>query len=462
MIRQLYARIAGSGVGRGTAAGVYAQFIQLGIQIITVPVLTSQWGATGYGVWVLLFTVPQMMAMSDLGISTAGANAMTAAAARGDLAHASRIYTSLRWFSLTVATTFALFAALFLLVLHTRTIEFAQPYTHGHAGRTVLIMLIYTIFSMQNMASFCGYRAADAFATAQMVYDTGLLLETLAALAAAKLGQGLDGVALVFLGSRLTITAIMAINLRFIAPWLGQAGWRCYPAEIRRLCRPAFAAFLLPAAQGVTLQGSVACIGAFASPAAVTAFSTIRTLSRTALQFTYRFNYASMPRYTMLHAREDQAGKTQLVLSNLLVAAVLLLPAFPVLMLIGPTIVAVWTSGTVHVAPSLLALMLLVMVLNGAWVPMSNLICAINEHHRFTPHYLLVSAVSIGIGALLLPRMGVQGMALALVMQETVMVALVWRIALRMGMITPALLKGAVQGLGQRLRPFLRRLRVRS
>jgi O-antigen/teichoic acid export membrane protein len=462
MIGKAYRRVAASRVGRGTAAGIYAQFIQLAIQIITVPVLTGHWGVAGYGAWVLLFTVPQMMAMSDLGLTVAGANAMTAAAAKGDLPHASRIYASLRWASLAMALTFALSAALVLVVLRPQIIAFAQPFTHGHAQRTVLVMLAYTVFSMQNAVTIAGYRAADAFATSQTVYDTGLLLETLAALATAALGYGLEGVALMYLGSRLVLSGAMAINLRRLAPWLRLAGWRCDPTELRRLWRPALAAFLLPAAQGITLQGSVACIGAFAGPAAVPAFSTIRTISRTALQFTYRFNFASMPRYTALHATHDEAGKTQLVLGNLLVAAVLLLPAFPVLLLIGPSVVSVWTAGAVHVAPSLLALMLLVMVLNGAWVPMSNLICAINEHHRFTLHYLAVSALSIGAGALLLPRWGAQGMAMALVAQEAVMALIVWRIALRMGMITPALLREASVGLAGRVRAMLARVGARG
>ena len=443
MIGKLYGKIAGSRVGRGTAAGIYAQIIQLLIQIITVPVLTSRWGVAGYGAWVMLFTVPQMMAMSDVGLTVAGANAMTGAAARDDRAHASRIYASLRWASLGMALSFAVIAGFVLLVLRPQLIDFAQPFTHGHAWRTVIIMLTYTVFSMQNGVTLAGYRAADAFATSQVLLDSLLLLETCAALTTAWLGYGLEGVAMTYLASRLILTSIIALNLRRIAPWLNMAGWRCYGPELRRLLRPAFAAFLLPASQAITLQGAVACIGTFAGPAAVPAFSTIRTISRTALQFTYRFNFASMPRYTALHATHDEAGKTRLVLGNLLVAGLLLLPASVVLMLIGPTIVSIWTAGTVHVSLSLLALMLAVMVVNGAWVPMSNLICAINEHHRFTLHYLVVSAASIGAGALLLPRWGAQGMAMALLAQEMVMAVIVWRIALRMGMITPALLRDA-------------------
>lgn len=440
-----------SRLGRGTLAGIYAQFIQLAIQLISVPVLTSHWGLAGYGAWVLLFTVPQMLAMADLGLTAAGANAMTSATAQGHFEKAARIHTSLRWTSLLMALTVGSIIGIYVLGLRPQTLDFAQPFTHGRAWVTVLAMLAYTVLAMQNAVTAAGFRAADAFATWQTVYDTCLLTETLAALTVAAIGYGPEEVALTYLACRALFSGLLGLFLRRIAPWSALAGWRFDSEEIRRLIKPAVAAFMLPAAQGVTLQGSVMVIGAMAGPAAVPAFSTLRTISRTALQFTYRFNFASMPRYTVHHATGNEAGKTMLVLANLAVAALLLLPAAPVLFLLGKPIIAIWTHGVVHPSTALLGLMLAAMVLNGLWVPMSNLICAINEHARFTYFYLFCSLVSVALGALAVRHNGVEGMGMAMVAQEIVMAAWVWRMAIRRGMIRWDMVKPAVRNATERL-----------
>ncbi|WDF72874.1 lipopolysaccharide biosynthesis protein [Novosphingobium sp. KACC 22771] len=441
-----------SRLGRGTLAGIYAQFIQLAIQLISVPVLTSHWGLAGYGAWVLLFTVPQMLAMADLGLTAAGANAMTAAAAQGHYERAARIHTSLRWTSLLMALTVGSVIGLYVLWLRPHTLDFAQPFTHGRAWVTVLAMLGYTVLAMQNAVTGAGFRAADAFATWQTVYDTCLLTETLAALTVAAVGYGPEEVALTYLGCRVLFSGLLGLFLRRLAPWSAQAGWQLDGAEIKRLLKPALAAFMLPAAQAITLQGSVMAIGAMAGPAAVPAFSTLRTISRTALQFTYRFNFASMPRYTVHHATGNEAGKSMLVMANLAVAVFLLLPAAPVLFVLGKPIIALWTHGVVHPSSSLLALMLAAMVLNGLWVPMSNLICAINEHARFTYFYLFCSLLSVALGAWAVRRDGVEGMGMAMVAQEIVMAAWIWRMAIKQDMIRWSMIQPALHKAIARLR----------
>ena len=87
-----FARLARTRLALGTAAGFFGLGVQLLVQLISVPVLTRQWGVAGYGIWLLLFSVPSLLAMADLGLTTAGANAMTDAVARGDPPKAARIH----------------------------------------------------------------------------------------------------------------------------------------------------------------------------------------------------------------------------------------------------------------------------------------------------------------------------------------------------------------------------------
>jgi O-antigen/teichoic acid export membrane protein len=431
-------RLSSGRLGRNTLSGIYAQVVQLVIQVISVPVLVQHWGLAGYGVWVLLFTVPQMLSMADLGIGTAGGNAMQAATARGESGRALRIYATLRCTSAAAALIISAIVALYLFALAPHALDFAQPATGGHAALVVMMVLAYAGLAMQNQTTASAYRTHDLLATWQMAYDTGLLIEALLALGVAARGGGPAMVAGVYLAARLVLSTTLALWLLWRVPVMARAPLLPDWQELQALFRPAIAALMLPGAQAITLQGSVMALGAIGGPAALPAFTTIRTLSRTALMFTYRFSWGSAPRYIVHHARGEDDAAERLAWANILVPAVLLLPAAPLLYLLGPGIIRIWTHGVVHASPSLLALMLAAMVLNGAWVPLSNLLCAINEHARFSYVFLAVSALTIPLGAGLARPWGADGMAWALVVQELVMGFVVWRIVLHCGMLHPS------------------------
>ncbi len=430
-------RMASSRLVTGTMAGIYGQVIQLFIQLVSVPVMATHWGLAGYGSWLILFTVPSLLALGDFGLTTAGANTMTEAAARGDHAAAARIYAALRLVTLVIGGAVFGLAALYVLVLAPHGLDFAQGFAQGQAGLTMLMLMGYGFLALQNGVSLAGFRAADAFASSGTLYQSVILAEALGAIVAAALGYGPLAVASAYLGARLAGSVVLALYLRRVAPWLRTAPWTAPWVELRPLLAPAMAALAMPAGNAVLYQGAVMAIGAACGTAAVPAFTTVRTLSRTALQFAYRFNTASMPRYTVASALGDEAAKARLVFINLAVAVALVVPAAVGILLLGQAVIGLWTRGTIHADLALLAVMVGAMLGDAAWQPMANLIMAINRHARFTYVFLVSAALAVGAGyALALSggaAHGAERMAWALLVQEAVMVIWVWRLLVTMG-----------------------------
>lgn len=448
----LLARLARTRLAQGTAMGFYGIGVQLLVQLISVPVLVSQWGVAGYGVWVLLFTVPSLLAMADLGLTTAGANSMTEAAAKGESERAVRIYSALRAITAVAALAVLVAAALLLYVVHPRALDFAEHMAEGQAQATAILLCGYGVLALFNGVTLAGFRAADAFAYSGMLYQTMILLEAVAGLGTAIAGGSPDQVALAFLLARLAGTLVMSLALRRRAAWLRHARWRADRATVSELIRPALAALVLPGANAVSLQGSVMVIGAIGGPAAVPAFSVVRTLSRTALQIAYRFNVAAMPRYTVFAAREEHERTAGLVAANLLVTAALVVPAALVMLWLGLPFIALWTGGLVEPGFALLAVMVLAMVIDAGWVPLSNLMLAVNRHAVFAYFYLGAAILSLGLGALLAWYWGALGMALALLGLELAMVWKVWRSARQMGMVDAELVDRGFAALREHLR----------
>lgn len=440
----------GSRLAQGTLAGYYGLFVQLLFQLISVPVLTFHWGLEGFGVWLMLFTVPGLLAMADLGLTTAGANAMIDAAARGERAQAARIHAALRAVTLAIAATLLALATLVLFALPPESLAFAAPFTSETTRSTAVLLTAYGALALVNGVTLAGYRAADMFALSGWHFHTVALAETVAALMVAIAGGEPIAVAAAFLTMRLAGSLLMTLALRRRAPWL--SSWRAELAELRPLVRPALAALAYPGGNALAMQGAVLAIGTVGGPAAVPAYAVVRTLTRTALQFAFRFNIASMPRYTVFAAQDDRARKAQLIVLNLAVTFALVVPAALALFALGVPIVHWWTGGRVEAGMALLTVLVFAMLADSVWVPLSNLVMAINRHAGFTWFYLFAAALSIGAGAVLVREAGALGMAWAALALELAMIVRVWRLARQLGMIDPTELRAAVGALRGELR----------
>ena len=231
--------------------------MQLMVQLLSVPLLTRSWGLAGYGAWVLLFSVPALLAMADLGLTTAGANEMTRAVAQGDRPRAARIMMVLRLVTVTAGLALFALAALAVLVVFPDSLDFGTALPRGEAVNTSLLLALYGFLALLNGVTLAAFRAADAFASSGFIFHNIMLVEAIAALAVAFLGGSQAQVALAYLLARLGGTLVLSLALRRHAPWLRQASWRIDRAELSALIRPALAALVLPGAQAVAIQGSV-------------------------------------------------------------------------------------------------------------------------------------------------------------------------------------------------------------
>ena len=441
-----------SRLARGTAVGFYGLAMQLLVQLLSVPVLTHAWGLAGYGAWVLLYSVPSLLAMADLGLTTAGANAMTEAVAHGDRPRAARIMMVLRLITVSAGLGLLGLAALAVLVWFRGALDFGSAMTRDQAVSTALLLGLYGFLALINGVTLAAFRAADAFASSGFMFQTIILVEAVAALGVALLGGSPAQVALAYFAARLVGTLLLSLALRRHAPWLRQASWRIDRIELAALVRPALAALVIPGAQAVAIQGSVMVIGAVGGPAAIPAFSVVRTLSRTALQFAFRFNVASMPRYTVFVAQQEELRASQLVVLNLGVMALMVVPAALGLLLLGQPFIQLWTGGLIQPSMTLLAVMAAAMLADAAWVPLSNLLLAVNRHASFTYFFLIASTISVAVGALLVARMGALGMAWAMLGLEVAMIFQIWAAALRQGMVGDEKLRMAARALIAELR----------
>lgn len=409
--------------------------VQLAIQLVSVPVFLSFWSVERYGVWLILFTIPAYVATLTMGIGGAAGNAMVAAVAQGRHDDAARQYATIRGVGLLIALVFLALVAAFLIAGGSHLFGFALAEAGDGLAWALLALVIYALTSFMLNNWLLALRATGGYAKGLHLANAVAFAEVAVVLALVAGGGGIVAVSIGYAAMRLLGLVATGLLVRSHAPWLAKAGWKIDRAELRAMGPPALALGMVPLGFAIQLQGMVAALAAVAGAGAVPIFTTIRTLSRFAIQLTSVVNLASMPEFTAAKARDDQARLADLVAINLTTALALLGPAALVIGLAGPWVVQIWTGGA-FVTPPLLAIALAVAILaGGVWLVLANLILATNRQASYSYAFVLVAVLGVAGCVILVPTFGVSGAGLAAAAADLVMLGIIVARAGRQGIL---------------------------
>jgi O-antigen/teichoic acid export membrane protein len=457
----LLKRLRNSRVVRGVSANVYSQLVQTALQLLSVPILATHWGLETYGAWLLIFTIPAYLAFADFGFAAAAGNDMTHSIARGDRAVAIETFQAVRTAVAVACLTALGICAAILYSLPDARFAFVAGISHTHARQAILLLAAYGLLSIQNSVSMAAFRSIGLYATGTYLQNTIHLAENLVALGVVILGGDIEAAAKTYVICSLIGVVVRMLVLRVRAHWLTHFSWRAPLPEIRRLTPPALAVIALPMAHALSLQGTVVVVGMAAGPAAVPAFTAVRTLSRLGVQLTMVVSHAVLPEFTMAVASVDHARRARLAFLSLAASAAILTPMFFVIVGAGPLILKLWTHGAIHAPFALIVVMASTMVVNGSWSPISNLIFALNRHSQYSYYYLAAAVTSVLLSYPLVRLFGSPGAAISLLLLDCVMFIRVWRGAVRLEVFYPNEVYGAAIDQARRIRSALARTWVR-
>ena len=273
-------RLANSRLFSGVGANAYGQAVTLVIQFGSVPLLLYAWGAQTFGLWVVISAIPSYLALADFGFSSAAANDMTLATARGAHSQARGAFQSVLALNALVSLGLVAIASGIVLLVPERFLP-RTALVDSMEVRLVWILQTLQVAATLSCGAFGGgFQASGRYALGIFLTSSARLMESLALVAGALLFHGLAPAAALMLATRLAaLFGIGALLLR-AAPWLRLGFRHAGLTDIRRLTGPALAVTAMPAAFAISLQGFVLVIGATLSLEAVTVFSTVRTLTR--------------------------------------------------------------------------------------------------------------------------------------------------------------------------------------
>lgn len=433
-VRAAHAQAAPLMVGRlmrALGATSLQPLVTAAIQLGPVPVLLHAWGPAKYGTWLILSAIPSYFALSNLGFGDASGSDMTVRVAAGDKRGALETYQS-SWVLLSVVSLIlAMLAAVAVWIV---------PWSHWvklagvssvKASSVILVFGIYILISQQGGIMESGFRCDGHFATGTIFITALRLVEVVVGTVIGVVTGDLTWAALGYLMTRSVAIVVYGFLLHQKSPWLCLGFRYATVSRLKELAAPALGFIALPLATAISIQGFTLMIAAVRGPLAVTAFSTLRTLTRVNFQLMAVISFAIWPELSRAFGEGKIALARKLHRFAFQAGVALSLLTGMALWLAGPVLYRAWLQAAVSLDVHCFHVLILVAIANSLWYNSSVVSMSTNAHQRITLTLVVLSLVSLGVGRVLLKDFGLTGAAIALLFTDVIMVWLVLSSSLR-------------------------------
>lgn len=381
-------------------AQTYGTVVNTFDKLATVPLFFYFWGSALYGEWLILRAIPAYFAVAELGFATAAANRMSTLVIEKNKPLAQGYFNA----AFLVITTFSILIMLIVfLIFQLVDIKDVFNFSAKHNYNLLLVttlLLAYTLLIFQTQLISAAYRSVGRYVFAAYFTYHIRVAELICAVIILCLDGGVLAVAASYFFVRLAGCIIMSWTL------LRKEEWLSYKIDIKNIklipeMLPNALGFLsFPVGQAMTLQGGLLVIANVFSPSAVALFSSVRTLTRTVVQFGMQINRSVWPEMTALYAKGDLNGAKNLYLSAAASFFWFSLVVSLILFFVSPYLFQIWTADKIIFDPYLFTVLLVAAVMNGYWYSLLSILSANDNHKKTAIMYLLLSFMFIPVSYL--------------------------------------------------------------
>jgi O-antigen/teichoic acid export membrane protein len=404
---------------RSISAIFAGHFLNIVGNLLLVPLFLSRWSTGVYGEWMALSAVVVYFGVTDLGMNSAAANAMTAAYARGALGRYQYLQGSAMAFYVGMAFSVSLLFGILMAILPIPAWIGIQHIPPAVAAWVTWLLASRLLWQMPVMQLWSIYRSVGNLAAMTWFWNLqsiGLLAVTATVL---LLHGGVLRLALWCVAPMVAVTAGSWFSLRRSHPELLPKLSEARIAGLRELLSPSLLFGLIMLSVALTLQGPVLLVSRAFGGTAVALLVTTRTLANVVRQMVTPVQAALWPELTRLDAVGAESA-LRLGHRLLVIGSVTLSAAFAgALWFEGASVMEVWTRGKLVADVWLLRFFLLAIVLQATWLPSSLFMMASNRHRRLAYSYFISAVLTLAAIALLIRPCGLLAAPLGALIGDT-------------------------------------------
>lgn len=380
---------------KGFGANALGKFWGILLQLISVPFLTSSWGIDGYGLWLMIVTIPVYICLTDLGLASAAAVDMTAGMARNDRVSVISAFQSV-WVFVTCFTLIAVLAVMFFVLKGGGYFDnFKNVFSTAEIQLTVVVVSFVSLVTIQMNVLRTFFQSTHRYAVGTLIYDFVFLVEGLSVVFVAFLSGGIFVAALAMLCIRIVGFFVCVFYIKRNESWF-VIGCSYFKKEtFFKLLKPSLSVMLLNFASAISLQGMVVAIGWAMGPAAAAVFSTTRMVTRIPLQIPSLLIRASIPELTRAYVSSDFDLAKKITRANLFFSMAAVLPSVVVLCFFGSYFIDLISLGSILVDNYLVALFCVAVLFNSIWLVFAAGLNSINRQGDYAWLVFVVYSICI-------------------------------------------------------------------
>ena len=377
------------------------------LQLAMVPILIWAWGATLYGEWVILYTIPGYLAMTDFGIIASANNRIETQCARRYYAAANRTYfNSLIVLGGMIGVVVGLGSVLWLTIGEYFSSLFVSLDREDVLKISILLFFDAMLLLVLNHHSGL-YRTIGRFNWTVNWQSIGRTAPLTGLCIAAGFGASLLLAVATMLTFRIIIFGLMISDLRRRIIWL-QRGWlRGSGEEVRQLMRTAIGFMTLPLSNMIYLHTTTILVAAFSTPSIVATFSTMRTFVRMIIQLVGIIGRSHWSEIATETARGEHAlvksMQSKVMRQTLLMSAASLVGYLA----FGKQFYTLWTGGKLQFEWLLFVALLSNSVMIACYHSLEVFLLATNRVKGYAQFFFLATLMQILSGYLLAKVIGI-------------------------------------------------------
>jgi len=400
-------------IKKGIGANVFAQLVTLLIQLISIPIFLAAWGVNLYGEWIVLYSIPSLLMLSDLGFTSAASNYMAMEYEKKNYSHVIKIFQS----------TFILLLVFSIGILILIPILLSYIYNYGLFKFFIInywqFMIIVIIFSLY-ISIILQCNLLNSYLRAVGKYHTGVYLENLSRIIEFifvvimlinKLSP--EYIAFGYLLGRL-LGYLINLFIFFKNKITFKHEFKNIDIRIiKYLVKPAFSFIGFPIGNGLNNFGIIFIINNLLGPSSVVIFNTVRTVTRSALQGVNIVNNAVSPQMTIAFSSNNIKLLKKLYLYCCRFSLFGSTFASIFLLLFGIFIIQYWTKSNQEIDKHFFYLILFSLPFNALWLASSVILASTNSLFFIGQIYLILSLVLLPIAYILGLTLGIFGIGLS-------------------------------------------------
>ena len=291
----------------GLSGNVLTQVVNVITQFVGIPIFLIHWGVQYYGEWLILFTIPNYIALCDFGMGVSATAEMSILKEQGKFEEIQGVLRSTFWIVIILGAIPCLMLMLSIWLVPWYGLLNLMEISPGEFRMAFLLLIVYVFLSLALSVPVGYYRVEKEYHRERFISALFRVLEFVGLIIIVIIGKGIVAAALTYLIVRIGYLLFVLIDLT-----IRYTDFKLSPVEIstgriKHLIRPSFAVMKILIGQTILVQGVTTAIGIGLGPVQVVVFNTIRTLLNTSKQAVNLINMSLVSEFSYAYGAGQSA-----------------------------------------------------------------------------------------------------------------------------------------------------------